>query len=288
VAAVRLFDVLRRHPTALAAASAAWLGLVAYAGARLGDDALLLVAYLVPVALLAWCSSFPAAATAAVLGAIATWVFSMAIRSEGATGVSGWNVVTLGVVGTALAGTLALLRGQYERVRGLLDQAIRLSREDPLTGLASSRAFYERFSHEIERMKRHGRPLALLYLDLDNFKQVNDEHGHRAGDQVLEAVGQTLRGHVRRIDLAARIGGDEFVVLMPETDPEDAAGVSRRVRDAIVRRFREAGPRIGVSAGLGTFAHPPTDPEMTIHLVDQLMYEAKRAGKDQIVDRVFA
>jgi diguanylate cyclase (GGDEF)-like protein len=288
VAAARFLEVLRRHPTALAAGAAAWLGLVAYAGARLGDGVLLLVAHLVPVALLAWCASFAAAAVAALIGAVATLVFSLAIRSEGSPGVSAWNVATLAVVGGAIAGTLALLRVQGDRVRALLESEIRLSREDPLTGLASSRAFYERFSHEIERMKRHGRPLALLYLDLDNFKQVNDEHGHRAGDQVLEAVGQVLRGHVRRVDLAARIGGDEFVVLMPETEPEDAAGVSRRVRDAIVRRFRDAGPRIGVSAGLGTFAHPPTDPELTIHLVDQLMYEAKRSGKDRIVDRVFA
>jgi diguanylate cyclase (GGDEF)-like protein len=283
----RLIDAIARRRVVLVAGSVAWIAVAAYLDVRTGDAAVAPL-YLVPVGLLAWSLGLGAGIAAAAFATAAAMGLTLLRDELDVPGLSVWNGAAILVMGSALAAALARIRRDQRRVAALLESEQRLAREDALTGLATSRAFYERFSHEIERMKRHGRPLALLYLDLDDFKQVNDARGHRAGDQVLEAVGQTLRGCVRRVDMAARIGGDEFIVLMPETEPEDAAGVARRVRDAILRRFRETGPRVGVSAGLGTFAHPPTDPEMTIHLVDQLMYEAKRAGKNRIVDRVFA
>lgn len=126
-----------------------------------------------------------------------------------------------------------------------------------MTGLASVRAYHERLALEVDRMRRHGQPLSLMYLDLDDFKQVNDERGHRAGDELLGRVGRVLVASVRKVDLCGRLGGDEFGILMPETDAQEAAHVAQRVHEGLLKSFREGGAAVGMSAGLATFLRPP-------------------------------
>ena len=162
-----------------------------------------------------------------------------------------------------------------------------MAREDPLTTLASVRAFRERLRLEVDRMRRHRQPLSLLYLDLDDFKHVNDQRGHGAGDETLARVGRLLHALTRKVDLCGRLGGDEFAVLMPETDARDANAVAQRVREGISKSFAEGGAGISVSAGVGTFLSPPMDEQIATDEVDRLMYEAKRTGKNRVVERVF-
>jgi len=103
------------------------------------------------------------------------------------------------------------------------------------------RAFRERLKLEVDRMRRHKKPLSLLYVDLDDFKRVNDQRGHGAGDETLVRVGRLLNALTRKVDLCGRVGGDEFAVLMPETNAQEALVVAHRVREGMLKSFAEGG-----------------------------------------------
>ena len=117
---------------------------------------------------------------------------------------------------------------------------------------------------------------------------MNDERGHLAGDQLLTRVGRLLLGATRKVDQCGRMGGDEFAVLMPETEPADAKAVAERVAEALRKPFREGGGGVGSSSGLGTFVSAPIDAQAALSVVDELMYEAKKGGKDRVVERLFS
>jgi len=175
--------------------------------------------------------------------------------------------------------TWLILAAQRRRYRANLEA---LARFDQLTGLANRITFEERLAQEAERAKRHQRRFALLFMDLDGFKAINDRHGHRAGDQVLIDVAQALKTHCRASDLAARQGGDEFVVLLAEVDNLDAARkVAEKLR-AQIEALSWNEMRVGASSGLALWPDDSDDPETLIRLADDAMYQAKRAGKNRI------
>jgi diguanylate cyclase (GGDEF)-like protein len=157
-----------------------------------------------------------------------------------------------------------------------------LSREDSLSGLANSRAFYEQAEHERRRLARSSEPLTLAYLDIDDFKAINDTLGHAAGDEVLRATAHTLRATIRDVDLAGRLGGDEFALLLPATDEAGASVILHRVHDLLSTEASARGWPIGYSIGSITFlAAPPSVDEM-VKRTDTLMYEVKRGGKNAV------
>jgi diguanylate cyclase (GGDEF)-like protein len=155
------------------------------------------------------------------------------------------------------------------------------ARTDPLTSLSNRRAFVEAAWLELERGRRHGRPLSLLYIDCDDFKLVNDRFGHVAGDTVLSAVGGTLRQAVRGLDTVARLGGDEFGVLLPEVDGAGAVALAERLRLQLRETLAGRGEAVTFSIGVATFLRPPASVDEMILRADELMYEAKRSGKDR-------
>lgn len=126
---------------------------------------------------------------------------------------------------------------------------------------------------------RHTRPLTVLYMDLDNFKQVNDSRGHQAGDRLIQLVGRGLLRAVRASDLAARLGGDEFGLLLPETGFAEAEVFIDRLRQSLDDEVDRAYWSVGYSVGVVTFPTPPADLEAATALADQLMYEKKTAGR---------
>jgi len=158
-----------------------------------------------------------------------------------------------------------------------------LASTDPLTGLLNHRAFHARLDEEIARAERGGRPLALLLVDLDDFRTINNTHGHQAGDRALVAIAAALRGSLRAGDSAGRLGGDEFAALLPEADLSEALAVAERARAAVAGIALPAGDAtIRATTSLGVAAlprHARTRDEL-IQAADQAAYAAKDAGKD--------
>lgn len=169
----------------------------------------------------------------------------------------------------------------------------KLAMHDQLTGLANRNLLSERLSHTLAMTERSGRPMALLFLDLDGFKAINDEVGHRAGDGVLQAVAARINGVVRESDIVGRFGGDEFLVVCEEADTESALAVAQRIQQAVSAPLgAEVGPRV-VTASIGIAVFDPavsTTPsnDQLVRLADAAMYEAKNARTSGIVVRSIA
>ena len=161
------------------------------------------------------------------------------------------------------------------------EQALR----DPLTGLPNRRAYDERVAQEQARYRRFGEPLALLVLDVDNFKQINDTFGHKAGDKALVMIARTLSGRVRATDFIARFGGEEFVLLLPGAPPDAAMALAEIMREAVAEAGLHASGKpvkVTVSGGLALFAKNDAA-EAVFERADQALYKAKAQGKKQVV-----
>jgi len=157
-----------------------------------------------------------------------------------------------------------------------------LATHDPLTQVLNARSFEQRLTQELERNRRYRHPMALLYLDLDDFKAVNDSHGHQTGDAVLRLVADAIRGAVRQADAVGRMGGDEFAVLMPETDAALADAVAQRLASSIGTVF-DGSPQVTASIGLVSCTATDAGTDAVLRRADQAMYDAKRAGKNRVV-----
>ena len=175
----------------------------------------------------------------------------------------------------------ALVQDVSARVEAA-EQLLHIATHDTLTGLANRRMLTERLSHALARAERTGEAVALLFIDLDGFKHVNDLHGHAAGDEVLIDVADRLRGVARGTDFVARLGGDEFVILL-DTDvhPESPSALAERVFGALSSPCRFAGGEAIIGASIGVAMHPPLSNLAAdlIRRADAAMYEAKSAGK---------
>ncbi len=154
------------------------------------------------------------------------------------------------------------------------------SQFDGLTGVLNSRAFVKRTILELKRLKQQGKPLTLAYLDVDDFKAANDQCGHSAGDGLLCAVSGVLKGATRSSDVVARIGGDEFVVLLPDANRETAERILGRLRGELDFVVHRGGWPVGFSIGAVSYDHPPCSVDVLINQADRVMYEAKRAGRN--------
>jgi diguanylate cyclase (GGDEF)-like protein len=161
----------------------------------------------------------------------------------------------------------------------------KLSRTDGLTGLHNRRHFFALAEQALALARRHGQPAALLILDLDHFKAVNDRHGHQTGDQVLARAARIMQGAVRQADVLARYGGEEFVLLAPHAGAEEARQICRRLRRALERgQAAEGGPaRVTVSIGAALAERAGWDLEALLARADQALYQAKEAGRDTFV-----
>jgi diguanylate cyclase (GGDEF)-like protein len=242
-----------------------------------GPDVSFILLYLAPIAFATWFVSLGGGVALSVASAIVS--ISADVTARMAPGekplpapVLAWNlVVQLGVF-LALVLLLAALK---QRLEG--EQA--LARTDALTHVPNRRAFLSAADLEIERARRHGRPLTFAYVDCDDFKYVNDALGHVEGDRLLKVVAQTLRGATRAVDAVARLGGDEFGLLLPETDADTATALLARLRATLLAAMARNGWTVGFSIGAATFVAPPRSVDAMMARADELMYEVKRTGK---------
>lgn len=153
---------------------------------------------------------------------------------------------------------------------------------DSLTGTFNSRAFYEKTNLEIERSKRFNRPLSLAYIDLDNFKQVNDDEGHAIGDELLKVVVNTILNNSRKNDVVARIGGDEFAILFIESDYTSAASAMEKLHRALLLSMEGNSWPVTFSIGMITYVTSPPEAHEMLRRADELMYSVKKSGKNSI------
>jgi diguanylate cyclase (GGDEF)-like protein len=219
--------------------------------------------------------------------AIAAWLVTIAlaytavlIAIDPPEAVTRW-IVTVSVVSFA-AVALHILRRDVDR---LLDRLRETARRDPLTGLLNRRGFDERFGLELDRLRRTEDPVALLLGDLDRFKELNDRFGHAAGDTALAAVAQTLSSESRSIDTVARVGGEEFALLLPATDSEGGVRVAERLRGEISGITTRDGAPLTISFGVVEAPRDGETPQELIDACDTALYEAKALGRDRTVSR---
>lgn len=183
------------------------------------------------------------------------------------------------------ADVLSKLEAAQRELRQQKEAAEALARTDALTGIANRRAFDEAAQHEIRRALRYGTPLALLMTDIDHFKAINDTHGHSFGDQVLVDCARTLLASVREVDLVGRWGGEEFVILMPGTDIDEAVRAAERMRLAIAgmpTRFNGKTCGYTASFGVATFSQAQPTLDALLADADQALYRAKERGRNRV------
>lgn len=186
-----------------------------------------------------------------------------------------------------LSGLIALGVGtlirQTRKIDYLNHEVERLSITDSLTGLYNVGHLHEELRKEVERSRRTGRPLSLVFFDVDCLKELNDVHGHQAGSRVLEALGRALPTVIRKnVDSAYRWGGDEFVIVLPEAEHDGAFGVAERLRSMVAEKKIEEIKDYDVTISLGVSElQPGEDPAAFLQRVDMAMYESKRGGKNR-------
>ncbi|PNU19217.1 hypothetical protein C2E25_13475 [Geothermobacter hydrogeniphilus] len=187
-------------------------------------------------------------------------------------------VTCLAMLGELLGNTLELML--------LLEQLQKQNITDELTGLYNARHFRELVDYELERARRYGNDLSLVFLDLDFFKKVNDAHGHLVGSRLLTEVGHFIMQHTRRVNLACRYGGDEFVLLLPSTSKSGALTMAEILRlDLRSQRFEAGAPTpITITASFGVASYPDDarNARDLIHLADEAMYRVKGSGRDGV------
>jgi diguanylate cyclase (GGDEF)-like protein len=215
-------------------------------------------------------------ATAAHVVLIAmAYAAALVVIDPGPIGVSRW-VSTVGLmIGSALVVHLL-----SQRIGRLVAELQLAARTDGLTGLPNRRAFAEQFEREVARANRTRRPFALLLADVDHFKEINDRHGHVAGDAALCALGRLLPTELRRDDIPARVGGDEFAVLLPNLEAGEATNLGHRVTRIVSERMRDAGSPLNLSFGVATFGRDGLTLDELTRAADQGLYAAKRASSD--------
>src|SRR6267378_3563240 len=234
------------------------------------------ILYIVPVLLATWTEGL-------------AWGLGFAVVTIGLREVVAWDQLPAGtpllwrlVNAVTYVVVLAVGMAGLQRLRHIQQQLSRLATHDPLTGLVNARSFAARLTQELDRNRRYPRPLALLYLDLDDFKVINDSHGHQTGDAVLRLVADAMRSSMRQADIVGRLGGDEFAVLMPETDPPLADAAAHRLAAGLRTVFKGT-PTVTASIGVVSCTVSDANTDELLRRGDQAMYEAKRAGKDRVV-----
>jgi diguanylate cyclase (GGDEF)-like protein len=253
---------------------AALLGTIDYySDVYFGINYTLVLFYLLPVAFVAWF----AGRNAAVAMAMLCVGIKLALQFHSDEPLS----LLLWINGSALAFSLAF-GILLAKMRQLLDHERTMSRTDYLTGAVNRRVFLEVTTNEISRLRRHGHPFTIAYIDLDNLKELNDIHGHSAGDILLQTVVTTITDNLRRTDVVSRLGGDEFAILFTNSDEQAAHVAIQKIRDHLHLSMKQCNLEATFSIGVLTCTVAPKTVDEIITLADNLMYEVKRGGKNGI------
>ncbi len=243
-----------------------------------GSEIALSLFYLFPIALVTWrlgkSAGFVISCASAAVWLGADWAAGHVYSNPA---IPFWNaLVRLGFF-LIVAFTLAELSTLLQCVQ-----------TDYLTGLANVRGFAELAGREFNRCDRMGKGISIAYLDIDDFKRVNDSLGHAAGDAVLRLFGSCLQNNTRKSDIVARVGGDEFTILLVDTTQSLAPVAMRQIEKQILAELKRSNLPVTFTVGLATFDRVPESVEAALETADGLMYAAKRKGKNRLNHRLFS
>jgi len=251
------------------------MGAVGYFDIITGTDYSFSLFYLLGVVFTAWYAGRKPAVFMAAVGTLTWLAASLSVKQDSEFSLSlFWN--DFSELGLFLFAAFVI-----STLKELLVRAEEDSRMDHLTGIANRRRFYEQAEEEIRRVRRFRDPFTLLYIDIDNFKTVNDSLGHNEGDRLLLSVASTIRIVTRESDTVARLGGDEFGLILPKTDKKEAVMVAGKMRAALKTIVEEKWP-VTFSIGMVTYREAPASTDDMILIADQLMYEVKSTGKNEL------
>lgn len=275
----RLLGSLERLPrTAVYALAISVIAAVAIVDFVTGEEISVSFFYVLPILLVTWLYGLAPGLVLNVL--CAPMRLFLVVKWQGpdpfAHPALYWNLAIEGAFVVTLTLIVSALRTEHARL-GLL------ARTDPLTGVANRRGFYERAELELSRSRRHEEAITLGYVDIDDFKRVNDELGHEAGDDLLRVVAATFLGRVRSTDLVARLGGDEFALLLSATGAEASRALFSELRATLAAETARHPWNVTFSIGAVTFLETPARVDDMLRRVDELMYLVKRDGKAGIL-----
>ena len=261
---------------AIASATLIFIGVLDFvSGAELASS----VFYLLPVAIVGWRFHYRVSGMFALA---ATLIWVVVIIALGMPYSSAFAALWDGVSRFIVYFAFAVLLGH---VRQALEQARKMAMTDHLTGVANARYFRDLAERELEHCRRYERPFTLAYIDIDDFKDVNDEIGHSGGDRVIHAVADALKTSVRRVDEIARQGGDEFMLFLHEVDVQQAESVLHQIHSRASNLLDLRGHNVTLSIGGVTWHVPPATVDEAIHSADRVMYEVKRGEKGKVLHR---
>lgn len=264
----------RLGPISAAAIGLVTLLAVAVVDLATGTELSFSLFYLGPIAFYAWRTDLLGGVVASAIGA-GTWYAIGILGGERHSHalIPLWNAMVR-------FGFFVIVSLLLVKLRRTMDHERSLARTDPLTGLPNRRTLMEQTAIEIARAQRTGRPISFAFIDLDNFKAVNDRFGHAAGDELLKQAASAIDLVLRSVDIRARVGGDEFAIALPDTDAEAAREIVARLSAA----FSAVG--IAMSIGAAVFETAPVSVEAALSYVDSLMYEVKAQRSDRAEVRI--
>ena len=251
------------------------LGSIAFLDYTTGVEFSFSLFYLLPISLISWAISERVGLLFAILSSV-VWITVDLSSNNRAINLFAylWNA-------TARLGFFLLPVFIVRLNRAMQHERI-LARTDFLTGVLNARSFRELAQMEINRSMRYNRPFTIAFIDVDNFKIINDTFGHTMGDAVLRIIAANIKAHLRKTDIVARVGGDEFVVLLPETDADVTPVVMSNMQRALISEMAQNGWPITFSIGVLTLTAPQLSVDEMLGRVDQLMYVVKNDGKNNV------
>lgn len=252
-------------------------GLVGFGDYWTGPEISFSIFYVLPVAIASWYGSRTAGLLIAVAVAGTLNIVEMMSGVQHSHPlIVYWNAV-------ASLGVVVILAYLFSNIRERLQNERELADTDSLTRACNRRRFYQHAENEIQRAQRYRHPFTIAYIDLDNFKTVNDSHGHETGDHLLRTVVSVMNDNARETDIVARLGGDEFAILFVETGSQEAASALEKIRAHLLVSMRQAGWPVTFSIGMVTYEAAPVDVRQVLKQVDEMMYVAKKSGKNRTI-----
>ena len=273
----KLFSALEnRSPLFWTVVGIVSIGLLGILDYLTGNEFTFSLFYLAPILLVTWAANLKTGQFLSLLSALTL------IGVQIAAGLEYSHPVFYFLNTLVRAAIYVILTDLVDKLKKTQKKEQLAARTDFVTGVANRRYFHELLETEIERIRRYPHPITVVYMDMDNFKQVNDLFGHKMGDEVLRCIASELKSKLRKTDIIARLGGDEFALLLPSARLPEAEVVISKVRINLTEEMRQRNWPVTFSMGAVVCIAPPHSAEQIIDMADELMYEVKNSTKNNV------